>query len=362
MTALLPGFRDQLEIRATELAREDADWLASEESTLLAALEADGELPSPGADEDADRVPVYVPHAGRGDRGPRPKRRRRLHGRGLALAIVASLLGASGVAVAAQQILWSPPLGNERSGRAKASATEVPADMLRAFAVMRRPQTDVDRGAGSRFALTMNGKGSVIRTNGVRRLATGLGGGAIVLVPFERQEGGLMAALRKTSRDGPLKPGEKLPTVVVRDQVCVSYLDGYTGAGVACEGLDGLLKGKLSLGLGFDACVTPESRRNFARMQAQERQLAADEGRSPVETTCSRRKGDMQQFTFGLVPDGVAAVKFSRSPNGVELPVSSNVWQSAGGGAFGPKVWLDADGNELSKKLADTKARLGIKG
>jgi hypothetical protein len=343
MTALLPGFQDQLERRATELAREEEQ-----------------------------RVPVYVPHAGRGDRGPRPKRRdqvgaagcrRRLHGRGLVLALVASVVGAGGVAYAAQQILWQPDLGNDRSGRATATASALPSDMLKAFAVLRRPQTENDRGAGSQFALSMNGKGAVIRTNAVRRLATGLNGGAIVLVPYERKEGMDLEALRAAmNRKNKPKVGEEIPMVVKRDQVCASYLDGYVGAGVACQDLDGLLKGKLSLGIGMEACTTPAARRNFASMQAQERKLAKAEGRPAIEMTCNRRSGAMHEVTFGLVPDGVAAVKFSRSPNGKVVPVRGNVWQSVSGGAFGPKVWLDADGNELSKKLADTKARLGLKG
>jgi hypothetical protein len=120
-------------------------------------------------------------------------RRRRgigVRGRWLArpVAIALALVAFAGTALAAVAI-WTPLLGTSQYGYNPGAATSSPpAAQLAALAVLRRPQTDADRGALSQEALTyINDYTKGVRTAWVRLLAT-VDGEAFVLVPVEERD------------------------------------------------------------------------------------------------------------------------------------------------------------------------------
>jgi hypothetical protein len=118
----------------------------------------------------------------------RPRRRRRLPWLTRPIAVALALAAAGGTAFAAVAI-WTPLLGNQQYGyNPGASTSAPPQDELNALAVLRRPQTDADRGALTQAALTyINDYTTGVRTAYVRLLAT-VGGVAYVLVPVEQRD------------------------------------------------------------------------------------------------------------------------------------------------------------------------------
>lgn len=121
----------------------------------------------------------------------RPRRRGFVvRGRWLArpVAIALAVAAFAGSAFAAVAI-WTPLLGTTQYGyNPGAASTPPPADQLAALAVLRRPQSDADRGALSQEALTyINDYTKGVRTAWVRLLAT-VDGEAFVLVPVEERD------------------------------------------------------------------------------------------------------------------------------------------------------------------------------
>lgn len=129
-------------------------------------------------------------------------RRRRLPWLTRPVAVGLALTAFAGSAFAAVAI-WTPLLGNPRYGyNPGVSTTAPPADQLAALAVLRRPQTDADRGALSAAALTyINDYTTGVRTEYVRLLAT-VGTEAFVLVPV---------AERRSSASTGGAPSESAP-------------------------------------------------------------------------------------------------------------------------------------------------------
>jgi hypothetical protein len=116
------------------------------------------------------------------------RRRRRWPWLTRPVAVGLTLAAFAGTAFAAVAI-WTPLLGNPQYGYNPGAATSAPpADQLAALAVLRRPQTDADRGALSAAALTyINDYTKGVRTAYVRLLGT-VGSEAFVLVPVEERD------------------------------------------------------------------------------------------------------------------------------------------------------------------------------
>jgi hypothetical protein len=125
-----------------------------------------------------------------------------------------------------------------------------------------------------------------------------------------------------------------------------------------------VLAGKLALGMTDGQCIVPIQKRDFAKAQAREDELARLEGRSPVAMKCSKRRNlsDMETYWVQLVPDGVATVQLSRRPGATRVAVRGNVIQSTSNlGLARDQIWFDASGQRISRKLTDLKARYGIR-
>jgi hypothetical protein len=111
-------------------------------------------------------------------------RRRRVRRRGSLIAVVVALT--TGTALAATRP-WQPLLGNDRQGHPTTSVQPVDADVLGLLAVLRRAQTDADRGPDVQSALRAIGdQNHGVRVASVRRVGETPAGQPVVLVPVER--------------------------------------------------------------------------------------------------------------------------------------------------------------------------------
>jgi hypothetical protein len=148
------------------------------------------------------------------------------------VAVGLALTAFAGTAFAAVAI-WTPLLGNQQYGYNPGAATSAPPEaQLDALAVLRRPQTDADRGALSQAALTyINDYTSGVRTAYVRLLAT-VGDTSFVLVPVEERDA--------TAAAGEA-PTESTP---LANALCVYASDADDGhTGVRCWALADVIDG-----------------------------------------------------------------------------------------------------------------------
>ncbi|WP_210493693.1 hypothetical protein [Patulibacter sp. SYSU D01012] len=243
-----------------------------------------------------------------------PSRRRargRLRGRVRHLGWRGGLLTAGAIAVGGTALAatapWRPQLGNDDVGHPTPATSPVPADQRATLGVLRRPQSDADRGPRVRWVLRM---ASPDVFDGVRvasvRLARPLPhGGSIVVLPVERS--------------GHDDPG--YPRSTRRDVVCLQItswttvrgrpgLGGGLGSGGTCGNAADIRSGHMMMGAQFDG----------------------------------------ELGVSGLVPDGVRTVEVPlRGGPTLRLPVSDNVYYAdmeTPRGRFNPvRVrWLDAAG------------------
>jgi hypothetical protein len=126
-----------------------------------------------------------------------------------ALVLVFSVVTA-GTALAATS--WLPQVGDDQRGHPALSSSPVPADQATALAVLRRAQTEADRGPQVEQVLRLLGSQvDGVLAHGIRLLAA-RDDGAIVLVPVQRRT----------------VPGANGSTE--RDLLCVEYLTGLGAA------------------------------------------------------------------------------------------------------------------------------------
>jgi hypothetical protein len=149
------------------------------------------------------------------------------------VAVGLILAACAGTAFAAVAI-WTPLLGDPQYGYNPGAATTAPpADQLAALAVLRRPQTDADRGALSAAALTyINNYTQGVRTAYVRLLDT-VGSEAFVLVPVEERDATAPAGTSPTASPS------------LANALCI-YVSGASAAheDVACWSLADVLAGR----------------------------------------------------------------------------------------------------------------------
>lgn len=257
------------------------------------------------ADEDA------VP----GDGARRRDRRRWRPSRRLGLLALGGVV-LSGTALAATGG-WHPVLGSADHGpRPQAARADVPAAQLSALAVLRRRQTDADRGALVRRALKVLDRHAI---NGIHT-------GAIRVISREPRELSVLVPAERFGHRLPLGPDGTRPAVsgIQRDALClmstsrqdrprsftttshgksrtVRFPAGYTGWGVTCGGLDMLR----TTGIGT--------------------------GTSPDGSGGLVVNGHPENITIRrvtLVPDGVARVTVRlRHGRSVTVPVRDNVYR-----------------------------------
>jgi hypothetical protein len=255
-----------------------------------------------------------------------PRRRRRARRAGLlALGVVV----VSGTAFAATAP-WRPQLGSENRGlRPRAAQSSVPQEQLAALAILRRPQTEADRGPLVRDALRHLSRDVIdgVHTDAVRVLFQNRREVAVLIpaqrgprhgLPGERKHVlCLMAASYAEARTMTIKQKGK------RKRIRVPA--GYDGWGGTCAGMDRLRKTGIEVGTSPDGSGM------------------AFTGR-PEKLTLRR---------IVLVPDGVARVKVRlRQRRYVTADVHANVYafiRHDSPASMG-STWYDAEGRVIKRR------------
>lgn len=295
----------------------------------------------------AERTHPAAPAAAMGSsRTDGRPRRLRGHGR-MGLFGVIGLLVFSGGAYAARG-LWQPVLGTPETGRPTATSDAPPRRQLELLGVLRRPQTDADRGADTLAALkTFRPREGSIRLEWIRRVATLPNGSVAVLIPVDqkrphdtayakRDDAQLCLAIVPTR--GELQP----PTCGPTSQVLV-------GEGLTVQAAEPL--------------TAQQERSRAAAIRKAQR-----EGRLPVVTDPKARgipvsravSAEIYDATYGskprpdsfqvsVVPDVVKAVSFFREPGKPVVRVTGNVVvRRVAPDGWSETTWLDADGRALN--------------
>jgi hypothetical protein len=241
---------------------------------------------------------------------PAPARRAR-RTRLVALGTVA-VLAASGVAAAATGV-WSPQVG-DGTDPASLAVDAPPQAQLDALAVLRRAQTDADRGENSEYTLKFFGSLRGVRLDYVRLLGTQAGGAGYVLVSAASEgTDGVVAQMRATKARQEGRPAP----AATRNPLCLFARDpAGSGGGVSCFTLQQVLAGRAVMG-------------------------RSSGSRGPAAA-------------FGLVPDGVAQVRAGDGPGAPVADVRDNFFElttPSGEGAGAPPLtalrFLDADGRTV---------------
>ncbi len=221
------------------------------------------------------------------DRARRRARRFRL-----GLMTSAAVVSVGGAAVAGTA-LWGPVLGFEDGNRPTATSSPVPATQQALLGVLRRDQTNADRGAVPREALTRLSKQYVgVRVADVRLLRETASGAALVLIP-----------VAETRREGAT------PQPTQRDGLCVLARETARSEAEACFGTEDVRRGAAT--------------------------------------------GAIGRLAWGLVPDGVARVVVHvRGGDGTSvLDVADNAF-TADAATVDPArpdvIWLDGDGRAVT--------------
>jgi hypothetical protein len=210
---------------------------------------------------------------------------------------MALALGAAGLAVSATALAattpWQPLFGDGSSSpQPRITADAPPAGQLNALGVLRRDQTDDDRGAVTQRALRFFGTSTQdVNTGYIRRLPAGGGGLDAVLLPVGTWQVG---------------------SIEKHNAICLFVADSEPG--------------------GSKGCFTGG------------------------EVVAGQARGSLGSVDFGLVPDGVASVAFHYGATTRTEPVQENFYEHrapeqsvAGGGTTSRRpdsvAWLDAQGS-----------------
>jgi hypothetical protein len=233
----------------------------------------------------------------------------------------------SGTAVAATGG-WHPILGSDHGTPPLAANAGVPADQLAALAILRRPQTDTDRGPLVQSALRVLSRHMIngIHTDAIRVIFHGPRE-LTVLVPAERIGHRVkgVAASKTIQRDvlclmSASSPDARTWTVTQRGKPkTIRVPAGYTGWGMTCGGLDMLRT------TGIQTGTSP--------------------GPGLPKLPAVRR--------VTLVPDGVARVTVRlRHRRSVTVPVRDNVYHytTNESPAYMGTIWFDAAGHRIDHR------------
>lgn len=152
-------------------------------------------------------------------------RRRRARRRGAVCAALVVLVTPPALAATG---VWRPTLGDGEGPAPAISADAPPPDQLATLGVLRREQTEADRGVATRYALKFVDSPSLkgVRTDSIRLLAQSGQDRGVVLVPVQRYEHRLPEEIPEELR--------KRVERTIEDALCVYQLDSVDGASVAC--------------------------------------------------------------------------------------------------------------------------------
>lgn len=230
-----------------------------------------------------------------------PRRRARSSGtRTIWLAGIA-LFGTSGVAFASHG-LWMPVLGSS-SDQVQEAVKGAPAqEALGALAILRRPQTDADRGSAAQYAVRFPNNQRYVRTNFVRALGVSVRGNPVVLIPTGASEAA-----------GPA------------DEFCL-WVAGVRGGGSGtCASIAAVKEGKLTIAVGAAPDTEREAQRARDRKKTLE-DMAAAGAESAMGSGETFSDEETMLTVVGLVPDGIESVEL---PGEGSAKVAANAWKAS---------------------------------
>ncbi|MDA0182089.1 hypothetical protein OJ997_17420 [Solirubrobacter phytolaccae] len=225
-------------------------------------------------------------------------RRRRARRRGAVCAALVVLVTPPALAATG---VWQPTLGDGEGPAPAISADAPPPDQLALLGVLRREQTEADRGVATRYALKFVDSPGLkgVRTDSIRLLAQSKEDRGVVLVPVERYEHRLPGEIPEELR--------KRVERTIDDALCIYHLDSVDGAGVACY--------------------------------------------SSADVKEGRAWGMLGHRSLWIVPDGVASVRTEygdRDPVVAAVRDNAAIFTAPEGRVDERRtVWLDADGRSV---------------
>jgi len=229
----------------------------------------------------------------------------------------------SGTAIAATGA-WSPQLGSPGRGtRPLPAAAAVPAEQLASLGILRRPQTEADRGAQVQAALKVLGGDTIsgIHTDALR-VITSTPREVAILIPVERygsratQRDGLCLMSSSYSRARTVKFGDRTTKIPA----------GFGGWGSTC----GTLKNVRTTGIETGTTDDPSG-----------------------GLIINGKPKNVIQHRVTLVPDGVARVTVRlRGGRTVTVPVHDNIYRFdiRGTSANLGTTWYDTGGQRIDHR------------
>lgn len=237
-------------------------------------------------------------------------RRRRARRRGACCAALIVLFTPPALAATG---VWRPQLGDGKTPAPKISADSPPVEQLALLGVLRRAQTEADRGVASRYALRFVGAGSItgVRTDSIRLLAQSSQDRGVVLVPVERYERRLPGELPEDLR--------RRVEVTIDDALCIYQLD-VDGAGAACYSTADVKAGRAWMMLGHRSMwVVPDGVASVRTEYADHAPITAPAKDNIVIFSAPKRRVQELRTTF-LDPDGKPLLVTDRNPKPIPTP------------------------------------------
>src|SRR4051794_30089378 len=173
------------------------------------------------------------------------RKRRRVRRRGAVCAALLVLITPPALAATG---VWRPQLGDGKGPAPEIATDQPPPDQLAMLSVLRRPQTDADRGVASQYALKFVDSPSIkgVRTDSIRLLAQSEQDRGIVLVPVARYA---PQPLPKLPADTPPEVLKAINRPAIDNALCLYQLD-IDGGGVACRSTADIREGRAWMMLG----------------------------------------------------------------------------------------------------------------
>lgn len=260
-----------------------------------------------------------------------------LRSRGTGLLLIGAV-AVSGTAVAATVGGWNPQLGSSNRGeRPRASTSAVPAEQLAMLSVLRRSQTDRDRGPIVEQALKRMDRSTV----------DGVHVDAIRVIHQSPRSATILIPAQRTGPDAP-----NLPDIRSEDVLCLQTFSYVRPQTFSNGGKTVRFPGGLQ---GGGTCGTTEALRTTG--------IRTGIGPGRVNTGPIDYVNGPRTHYATVVPDGVAKVTVNlRGKRQVTVPVRDNVYRFSVPGIaseFGT-IWYDADGKRIEHRKRPSANRPAI--
>jgi hypothetical protein len=214
--------------------------------------------------------------------------------------------------------VWRPTLGDGDGPAPAISADAPPPDQLAMLGVLRREQTEADRGVATRYALKFVDSPGLkgVRTDSIRLLAQSKADRGVVLVPVERYE----PQNPPLPADAPEAVRKALEQPPIGDALCIYHLDSVDGAGVACHSSADVKEGRAWGMLGHRSLwIVPDGVASVRTEYGDRNPIVATAHDNAVIFTAPEGRVD-ERRTVWLDKDGKTVRVIERPTGGATVP------------------------------------------